>query len=52
LRNRVGNGQLGLITIMNCKIYIREEFGKNLKIEMQTDCSSDMTYRIVTWELC
>src|SRR6059058_4271926 len=51
-RNRVGNGQLGLITIMNCQIYITEEFEKNLKIQMKTDCSSGMTYRIVTWELC
>jgi len=52
LRNRVGNGQLGLITIMNCQIYMTEEFGKNLKIQMKTDCSSGMTYRIVTWGLC
>src|SRR5256885_1137711 len=51
LRNRVGNGQLGLITIMNCQIYITEEFEKNLKIQMKIDCSSDMTYRIVTWGL-
>src|SRR2546421_11821131 len=50
-RNRIENGQLGLITIMNCQIYMTEEFGKNLKIQMKTDCSSGMTYRIVTWGL-
>src|SRR6185437_13282684 len=30
-RNHVENGQLGLITIMNCQIYMIEEFEKNLK---------------------
>src|SRR5204862_4881475 len=30
-------------------LYMTEEFGKNLKIQMKTDCSSGMTYRIVTW---